>query len=623
MVISFHRKPRFTTILSTALAIMAIAFLGVTSLRAEVEAELDRDSVPAGNGALLVLRISGGSHQQPVIPKVENLIVQAQGQSQQIQIVGGQITKSTTYQYAVGSKTPGNYQIPGITVIIDEKKHSTRPLDLKVLDASVAQPPAGIAPTPPGEEPADEAGPQAGTKRFGFLTVELAANERKHVYVGEIAPVRIRAWLPEASRAQLQSGIQPEGKAFTLHNVSDRPQQTTEIKDGKRYTVVTWFGGISATKAGSYPASLSLNANVAVRDTSARRPRRARGGPFGDPFFDSVFDRMNVPMIQKDVTLKSEDQEIEVRPLPTENRPENFSGAVGIFKLGSTGLPTEWKTGEPQQIRVEFNGSGNFALMDAPEIVPADAWKTYPGMDDFTPGDKASFSGKKRFQFSAVPRMGGDQELALAFSFFNPETAAYVTLTSPKRKIRVSGDDIPELEPATKPSTKVPEKADPQMIAQHLNPSAARSLVPLVSRPAFIPMMTASGLFCICAPLLAWLRVRRSDPERISRLATEKATRDALQSATQCADANDTTGFFAAARLALQQRLGQRWNQPPQAITLAEVRARIPGDSAVVRFFEEADRNEYSHAPEGSFPTQCRTLLDEALASLNPPNTSQ
>ena len=73
----------------------------------------------------------------------------------------------------------------------------------------------------------------------------------------------------------LRSGIQPEGKAFTLHNVSGQPQQTQEMKDGKRYLVVTWFGGISATKAGKYPASLSVNATVAVRDTAAPSSRAA------------------------------------------------------------------------------------------------------------------------------------------------------------------------------------------------------------------------------------------------------------------------------------------------------------------------------------------------------------
>ena len=283
-----------------------VLLISTPAIAVEVDAQLDRDSVPAGNGAVMTLRISGSRAGQPQIPEVENLIIQPRGQSQQIQMLNGKTTLSVIYTFVVGSNTPGDYQIPAIDVKVDDQKYTTQPLKLKVLDSGVAQPPAGTAAGQGGQPPGGAEVAANDEDRFGFLTVELVVSERKHVYVGEIAPVCIRAWLPEDSRANLRSGIQPEGQAFTLHNVSNQPQQTQEIKDGKRYTVVTWFGGISATKAGKFPASLSVDATVAVRDTAAlKQPRRRTGGPFDDPFFDSVFDQMNTPTIQKDVTLQS------------------------------------------------------------------------------------------------------------------------------------------------------------------------------------------------------------------------------------------------------------------------------------------------------------------------------
>jgi hypothetical protein len=237
----------------------------------EVDARLDRESVEVGNGAIMTLRISGARSGKPEIPEVENLIIQPRGQSQQVQMVNGITSVSVIYQYAVGSNVPGDYQIPSIAIFLDGKQYATQSLTLKVLGSAMASAGGGNEPDETGDD---------GKNRFGFLTVELASNERKHVYVGEIAPVRIRAWIPEAARAQLRSGIQPEGVAFTLHNVSDEAQQTREIKDGKRYLVVTWFGGISATKAGKYPASLSLNATVAARDTAALKTGRPRSGSF-------------------------------------------------------------------------------------------------------------------------------------------------------------------------------------------------------------------------------------------------------------------------------------------------------------------------------------------------------
>jgi hypothetical protein len=574
---------------------------------AEVEARLDRDSVTAGNGALLTVRISGGRAGQPEIPAVENLIIDLRGQNPQMQLFNGRTTVSVTYQYAVGSNIPGDYQIPAINFTVDGQQLSTQPLKLKVLDAAAAKPPPGIPPNPAASQPAGDEPADSGDKRFGFLTVELAASARKHAYVGEIAPVRIQAWFPIDSRAQLRSGVQPEGKAFTLHHVSDAPQQTQEIRDGKRYLVVTWYGGISATKAGKYPASLSVQAVVAVRDTSAANPRMRTGSPFDDMF---------VPTIQKEVTLKSDDQQIEVRPLPTQGRPAGFTGAVGEFKIDGWEIPNKWTTGEPQQIQALISGSGNFALMDAPELAPAEAWKTYPGKDDFTPGDVASFAGSKRFQFSAVPRKGGAQEAALAFSFFDPAAGDYKTLTSPTKNIQVAGETIAD-DPATdNPATGVPVKKDSSLVAEHHELSPAGSLIPLVSRPAFSTMLVFSGVLWVAGIILAWFRIRRENPQRRALAAMEKATREALHRAGQCAAAGDVPGFFAAARLAIQQRLGALWNQPPQAITLAEVNARIPHDSPVARFFDEADRHTYSSQSSGEILPQWKTLLDESLASL-------
>jgi BatD DUF11 like domain len=614
MVISFHQLAKWIATLA-----LAVAGLAAAVAAAEVEAQLDRDSVPAGNGAILTLKISGGRTARPAIPETENLIVQENGESTQMQLFNGRTTHSVTYRYAVGSHTPGDYQIPAIEVTVDGKKLSTKPLVLKVLAAGAAQPPAGIQPTPPGTPPAEEEPADTGEKRFGFLTVELADSKRQHVYVGEIAPVRIRAWLPADSRAHLRSGIQPEGKAFTLHNVSGQPQQTQEMKDGKRYLVVTWFGGISATKAGKYPASLSVDATVAVRDTAGRKqPRRRMGGPFDDPFFDSVFDQMDTPMIQKDMTLKSDDQEIEVRPLPADGRPAEFTGAVGEFKFDSAEIPNDWKTGEPQQITTRLSGSGNFALMNAPALTPADSWKTYPGREEFTPGDQASFSGSKIFQFSAVPRKGGEQEAALAFSYFDPAAESYKTIISPAKQLKVAGADVVDVEPAAAPAAKEPEKKVATLVGQHSELSPRASLVPLVARPAFLPLLILSMLLGVLGGCLAWLRSRRDDPRRLAHAAMEEAIREALDAAGQCAATRDVSGWFAAARLAIQQRLGALWNQPPQAITLAEVTARLPGDSPVIRFFLEADRQEYSRQSTGEILPQWRSLLDDALSSLTP-----
>ncbi len=592
---------------------LAALVVSISAANAEVTATLDRDSVPAGEGALLEITISGASVARPEIPAIENFIVQPNGQAQRVEMTNGRTSVSITYGYAVGSQVPGDYEIPAIEINADGKKFSTQPLKLKVLAAGAAPPPQANQGN--SQAPQEEANDE---NRFGFLTVELADSKRKHAYVGEIAPVRIRAWLPAASRANLRSGIQPEGKGFTLHNLSDNPQQSQEMKDGKRYVVVTWFGGISATKAGTNPASLSVDLTVAVPDTSAPKPRRRTGGPFDDPFFDNVFDQMNRPMIQKDLTLRSTDQEIEVRPLPTEGRPKGFTGAVGDFKFDGEQIPDNWQSGEPQQVLARISGTGNFALMKAPTLNPAESWKVYDGKDEFKAGDEASFSGSKTFQFSAVPRKGGEQQVALEFSYFDPAAAAYKTINTPPKTIQVSGADLAEPKEAAVPETKEPEKKRDEIIAQRSELSPVRPLIPLMFRPAFWQSLSVAAALCVLGGLLALLQRYLTNPKRRASAELENATRAALEAAGNCAISKDVSGYFAAARLAIQQRLGAMWNQPPQAITLAEVSARMPEDSPVIRFFREADLHVYSRQTTGEVLPQWRTLLDEAMASLNP-----
>ena len=600
----------------TAASLCMTAF----SHAAGIETQLDRESVVVGKGAILTIKILGSSVGNPEIPEVENLIFNPRGQSKQIQMINGETSVSITFTYVVGSEIPGEYEIPSINMTVDGENVTSQPLKLKVLESNVAQPQIRPIPNPTGQQPeAEKEEFDSDLKRFGFLTVELADSQRKHAYVGEIAPVRIRAWLPANARVQLRSGIQPEGKGFTLHNVSEQPQQTQEIRDGKPYVVVTWFGGMSAAKAGKYPASLSVDAKVAVRDSSKpKRQRRQTGSPFDDPFFDNAFDQMNVPMIEKDVTLKSDDQEIEVRPLPTENRPVGFSGAVGEFKFEGVEIPKDWKTGEPLQISARIAGSGNFALVNAPEISPINSWKVYPSKDEFQASDQTSFSGNKSFGFSAVPLKGGEQNIALSFSYFDPSAESYKTMTTPTQTIQVGGEDVIDQEPVVVPGVnKEPEKSN-RMAPQHLTLTGRSSLIPLVSRPVFIPILATSGLFAAMGGVFALLRHRRDDPQRRSLAAMEKATHEALETVKKCVAARDVTGFFAAARLAIQHRLGQQWNQPAQAITLAEINARIPGNSPIVELFREADRHEYSGQSRGEVLPHWQMLLQEAISSITP-----
>ncbi len=594
---------------------MAIVFLLGVAGAVEVNVTLDSQIVQAGEAANLSIRVSGGQPAKPQIPEVKNLTVQYQGQSTQISIINGQRETSLAYNYIIGSSVAGEYQIPPVEVTVGGQKYLTKGLKLTVLASGQAQ----AAPNA-----ADLAKEEADPRRFGFLTLELANQNRKHAYLGEIAPVRINAWLPKDSKVSLRSGIQPESKGFTLQNVSQQPQQHPEVLDGKQYQVLTWFGGISAAKAGTLPASLSLKAVVAVPDLSKPALRQRRSGPFDDPFFDDAFNQRNMQYIEKEVTLTSQDQNIEVRPLPTEGRPDSFTGAVGEFEFEAIEIPTAWKTGEPQKVALRLKGSGNFSSLKAPALSPADLWTSYPGQDQFTPGDYASFAGAKVFQYNALIRKHGKYDVGFAFSYFDPDQGQYKEIKSQAVNIQVTGDDIAEENPAdANKSTAAPAQVDrpsDQAAPPREKESSVRLLKPLYQRSPFLYGLVFLGLATLVGPVSLLYWKFRDDPQRRARKALRLATSQALQSAEKCAANGDVPGFFAAARSALQDQLGGIWKQAPQAITVSEVQSRLGMDSPVTAFFRAADHQSYGGMSAADSLPQWRSLLQQCFALLTAPD---
>jgi len=605
------------------LALVATAGLTGRALAAEVTASLDRTSVAAGDGATLTIEINNGEATTPQAPQVPDLIIRGGGRSQQMSFYNGEMSSTTSFRYAVGSMKPGDYTIPPFTLKVDGTEVKTQPLKLKVLPSRNHQP-GSLPPGNAGTIPPGGADATPGDGSTGFLTVEMVRKDARHAWVGEIVAVKIKAWFPEnAQPVALNSKVQPEGSAFTLHNLSEEPHQGVEMRNGKRFRVLTWHGGLSAAKAGTYPPDLTLKAVVAVRDRAAR-PQRPRS-PFGrDPFDDPFFDDFFTQVVRKEIELSSKNDAqpgIEVRALPTKGKPADFSGAVGKFAFQNTVIPDNWKTGEPQQVTAEISGEGNFNLLTQPELHPAENWKTYPGQSEFAAKDFASFSGTQTFRLNAVPRKGGSSGTHLQFSYFDPDAGRYETAKSPLQKIEVTGADLKSGD-ETVVSTDAPKpSSSPDGLAPvHADDTTVHGLMPPAFGPSFRIVLGASGAAVLAGVALARLRSVRGDPRRIAREAAEKATRAALQEAESFAARGDVPGFFAAARRALQVQLANSWGRPAQAITLADVTSRVPADSPVVEFFQEADRLEYSRAatPAGETLTAWRARLHEAMNSLPP-----
>lgn len=492
--------------------------------------------------------------------------------------------------------------IPAVTVKVGGQVLQTKPQKLVVFDDGSAK---------PSPDAADAAAKDPD--RFGTMSVELAVPERTEIFLGEIAPVRIQAWLPIDARAQLRSVIQPESGAFTLHNVSDQPQQSIETKDGNQYRVLTWFGGISATKAGTQSVNLSVKAMVALPDRS-KPVLRPRGVDPNDPFGRGMSQRYQ----ENEVTLRSVDMPLTVRALPEEGKPANFSGAVGEFAFDALEIPAQWKTGEPQRVALRIRGSGNFATMKAPELSPADLWKWYPGQDQFTPGDIASFSGSKVFQYNAIARRNGEYDVAFALSYFDPKQAKYLTITSDVKRVSISGEAMQEEKvPTTETAAPAPVEELPGLMPLRKRNDRAALFSRFAGRTNPFLLGGMALFFSALAPAAAWWRRHWKDPLLRERQQRKKDIAQALAEAQQHARAQSAAPYWESARRSLQIQLAAQWRVNAHAISLHDVAKHCGSDSPVTAFFREADRWSYASTAQEADWSRWQSLHQQALQSLD------
>lgn len=142
---------------------------------------------------------------------------------------------------------------------------------------------------------------------------------------------------------------------------------------------------------------------------------------------------------QTNKTVSAGNRTINVKPLPLENQPADFNGAVGDFDFSVTTSKTSLNASESLQATVEVSGKGNLKLFKLPELELPSALEVYE--PEFTEGVRttlAGMQGKVSNQYTIVPSFRGKYPISpLSFSYFNPSIGKYATLTSDEIVINV------------------------------------------------------------------------------------------------------------------------------------------------------------------------------------------
>jgi hypothetical protein len=547
-------------------------------------ASLDRDTIGVGETATLSLTFQGGTPTQvPALQLPPGLTAQSAGQSRQITLDNGEMRSNISFNYTLTASRPGEYVIPSITGEMDHQTYRSVPLKLKVTASAPALSAAFLKLIP----------------------------SKEMVYVGEVFPVEVQLYL--AVREDNLQLPQIEGDGFVFGKVPQPTQSNSQVGN-QMFQVVTFRLSAMAVKEGTLtlgPAQCSLVLYV---------PIGGRSRTLFDDFFGGGVQR-------RPVTLSSEAQKIVVVPLPKEEQPASFNGAVGRFSLAATASPTNVIVGDPITLHLKITGQGNLESLPFPGDSDWADFKLYPPTSKIESTDSIGVTGAKSFERVVIPQSADVKHLpGVTFSFFDPEQKAYRTLDTPPIPIVVRPSQaIRSLPPFSGPSRSASENStlvrDVVHIKPYLGPVIEGLQPPLLLQPWFLALQGV--------PLVAWFTAllwrRRQDelannPQRRRQVRVSGIVRQGLRELTSAAQANDSEKFFATAFRLLQEQLGERLNLPGSAITEAVLDERLRGiapEELVSQLHELFQLcNQARYAPQRS-PQELMQLVPKVETALH------
>jgi len=298
-----------------------------------------------------------------------------------------------------------------------------------------------------------------------------------------------------------------------------------------------------------------------------------------DPFdFDAFFGRRPQP---QQIPLSMAKRDLKVLPLPTENVPPGFNGAVGGFTMNVSAGPTNVAVGDPITVKIQISGRGALESLSLPEQTKWRDFKTYPPTaKPAETADPLGLQGTKMFEQVVVPQNTEIKELPqFSFSFFDPEQKQYRTLTQPAVKlvVRPGGTVVAPTIAALKSAGQdnPPPAQDIVPIKQRLG-TAAQIQSPLVQQPWFLALQAVPVLSWIAA--FAWRKrteMLANNPRLRRQRRVAQIIREGLVELRQQAAENKSDEFFATLVRLLQEQLGERLDLPASAITEAVIEERL------------------------------------------------
>lgn len=344
-------------------------------------------------------------------------------------IANGKVEQTETYAYTfvLMANAPGVHTIPAAKVVVDGKEYTSRPLPIEAV-AERQSPPQG------GQQGGAETaqGGQQQTLASDDILLRVFA-DKTEVYKGQ--PVRVTMKLySRVPIAGLENRKFPAFNGFWVQDLSvDHYTPQRETYNGKVYeSNVLREYLVFPQQSGMLQVEQSEMTAVAQIVVQAERQSRS---PFDD-FFGGIPD---IKQVSRRVAAPAVN--ITVKEWPA-GAPDSFNGAVGNFTMTSEFTGGSVTANSSSNYTVKITGTGNLPLIQAPHLDMPDSFEQYNiKTTESLQRSAAGISGYRQFEYPLIARAEGDFSIEpVRFSYFDPNSAKYVTLTTCEERVTVLAD---------------------------------------------------------------------------------------------------------------------------------------------------------------------------------------
>jgi len=321
--------------------------------------------------------------------------------------VNGVRSFSKTYTYTLAPTARGKFTIKQGTIVIKGETYKSLPKEVEVT-AAVER--------PDGERTVDDVADESL-----HLVAEIS---KTSPYLNEAVTVVYKLYAsPSIDVTNFRALDNPKYNNFWSQDI---PVTKYDIQNttynGKSYRSVI------LKRVVLYPQKTGeLEIEPLSLDVSLQVPTNKR-----DFFGGRIFAQTNK-------TVSAGNRTINVKSLPTEGKPSDFSGAVGEFQFSVTTSKTALNASESLQAKVAINGKGNLKLFEIPGLNLPSSLEVYdPEFNESVRTTLSGMEGNVSNSYTVVPTFRGKYPIpSITFSFFNPKTEKYQTLTSEEILINV------------------------------------------------------------------------------------------------------------------------------------------------------------------------------------------